>query len=315
MANTTNTQTGTGGWESLFSDPDTWALVVSAINQSRNPDGIKHETTAEERWAFDRHRANQSYSPYRHFGGDAAMQAIQGLQNWKPNMTFMSDAMKGQQPLAGYQMPKIDFSKMPTPWRTAQNPMATGPGGNPGGGGSGSGVGAGSNPGGPRIGGGGPHSNGGRVGFHKTPVTSNDQNEVDARFGFGPSIYGGLTEDPHRPFTPDMIGANQPDRPNRGHGYGNQHGTGGVPGSLPDGLTDENVIAALGDRAGNALSWWQNFKQEHPNWAALGRGVLVGGIAAAIPGIGGALAAKVVNWLLSREGKGANDVPSGNATP
>jgi hypothetical protein len=275
--------------------------------QGKTPNQYPVQLTPEQkRWEDLRYKMATQSTPTRDFISNMGTQFMGQVGGAPPNFSFMSPEMKGQTFAGGVQAPKFDTSKHLGEW---WKPTGSG-------GGSGIPPYNPTNPNTPappnqwtrpdgsplppnsRIGGGGPHSNGNGVGFNKMPVTSPDQNEVDARFGFGPSIYGGLTEDPHRQFTPDMFaGGREAMDPN----------------DPRNALTPGHGLGDLGERLPQISDWWQTFKQEHPNWASAGQGVVNGALSAAF-GLPGAMAAKVLNWLLSREGNGTQRLPGASNT-
>lgn len=65
-----------------------------------------------------------------------------------------------------------------------------------------------------------------------------------------------------------------------------------------------------------AQGWWATFQREHPNWASMGPSVIQAGLAAAF-GMPGAVAGRVLKWLLTRPGQPAGPTtnPGGNNGP
>jgi hypothetical protein len=114
-------------WNALLNSDGFWLALASIYDRMEDPDGIKMPTTPQERALLEWKEALARYDPARHFSSDVAFQNISQLQGQTPQMSFMSPHLKGQTPLMGMQMPKIDFSNLPSYWTQPVGPDGKAP--------------------------------------------------------------------------------------------------------------------------------------------------------------------------------------------
>lgn len=95
---------------------DVWlALAAQYLQGTRNPDGMKIVTTDDEK-AINQRKLDfiDHGSPTTNWINGIAQQAIKGLSESQPNISFRSKYMEGQAPMGGMKAPQFDFSSLPS---------------------------------------------------------------------------------------------------------------------------------------------------------------------------------------------------------
>jgi hypothetical protein len=265
-----------------------WGDAISAglawymnNQQGKTPNQYPVQLTPEQkRWDDLKYKMASESTPTRDFVNSTATQFLGQLGGAPPKFSFMSPEMKGQTFAGGYTPPKFDMSSALGQWWKPGPPQATHPA--PGTPGSLPGNASGGTPWPTDRGVPGQAPGPGQAGPSRDPADKVDTSGRDTR-------PGGRNQD-----FPSDIDAGNFNNPNWAAPPQQQPPAASMPPPELTGTPQGNTaLQTAGD-------WWAGFKNEHPNWASLGRSV-IGAAAAAILGPLGGLGGKALDYYLTKD--------------